>query len=69
MAVCEVCGMESEDAFQLTRAGESHVFDSFQCAIHAMADTCLHCGCRILGNVVWSGDRAFCCEHCANVQS
>jgi len=60
--------MESEDAFQLTRGGEAHVFDTFQCAIHRMADVCTHCGCRILGNPVREEGRVFCCEHCAHVK-
>lgn len=60
--------MESEDAFQVTKGGEAHVFDTFQCAIHQMAEVCTHCGCRILGNTLREGGRAYCCEHCAQVK-
>jgi nitrite reductase/ring-hydroxylating ferredoxin subunit len=46
--------------------GESHVFDSFECAIHALAPTCPHCNCRVIGHGVESGDQIFCCAHCAS---
>jgi hypothetical protein len=42
------------------------VFDSFECAIHAMAPVCEHCGCKIVGHGVQAGGRFFCCAHCAN---
>ena len=65
MATCEVCGNDYDKSFVITRGGESHVFDSFECAIHALAPTCEHCGCREIGHGVESGDRIFCCAHCA----
>jgi nitrite reductase/ring-hydroxylating ferredoxin subunit len=65
MATCEVCGNDYDKAFEVTRGGESHVFDSFECAIHALAPTCAHCGCRIIGHGVEAGDAIFCCAHCA----
>jgi nitrite reductase/ring-hydroxylating ferredoxin subunit len=66
MAVCEVCGNEYDKAFEIRRGGETHVFDSFECAIHALAPTCEHCGCRIIGHGVEGGGRIFCCAHCAS---
>lgn len=30
--------------------GQAHTFDSFECAIHALAPTCKHCGTRIIGH-------------------
>ena len=65
MAKCEVCGNEYDKAFELTQSGTSHVFDSFECAIHAMAPACDHCGCKILGHGMESNGRFFCCAHCA----
>jgi hypothetical protein len=65
MATCEVCGNEYDKAMELTIAGETHVFDSFECAIHAVAPTCEHCSCRIIGHGVESEGRVFCCAHCA----
>lgn len=38
MARCEVCGNDYEHAFQVTTAkGNTHTFDSFECAIHKLA--------------------------------
>jgi hypothetical protein len=50
---------------EITRAGERHVFDSFECAIHAIAPTCDHCGCKIIGHGIESNGSMFCCAHCA----
>ncbi len=68
MARCEVCGNEYDKAFTVTPAGESepHTFDSFECAIHAVAPRCEHCGCNIVGHGVEADGRIFCCAHCAN---
>ena len=66
MATCEVCGNEYDKTFEVTREGQSHVFDSFECAIHALAPTCAHCGCRIIGHGVEAGEAIFCCAHCAS---
>jgi Rieske Fe-S protein len=65
MAVCEVCGNDYDKAFEVRSGGETHVFDSFECAIHALAPTCAHCGCRVIGHGIESGGRIFCCAHCA----
>jgi Rieske Fe-S protein len=66
MAVCDTCGNDYDKAFTISRGGESKTFDSFECAITAMAPTCEHCGCRILGHGVEAADgRMFCCAHCA----
>jgi hypothetical protein len=67
MATCETCGNDYDKAFTVTMAGESqpHTFDSFECAIHALALVCAHCGCRILGHGVEAGGQIYCCAHCA----
>ena len=66
MASCEVCGNEYDKAFQVVaHDGATHVFDSFECAVHALAPVCAHCGCRVLGHGLESGDQVFCCAHCA----
>jgi hypothetical protein len=44
---------------------ETHTFDSFECAIHAMAPTCEHCGCRVIGHGVEAEGGIFCCAQCA----
>jgi Rieske Fe-S protein len=66
MARCETCGNDYDKAFTITIGGRSRVFDSFECAIHAMAPTCAHCGCRIVGHGVESDGTFFCCAHCAS---
>jgi hypothetical protein len=37
MATCDVCGNDYDKAFRITQAGKTMTFDSFECAIHAMA--------------------------------
>jgi hypothetical protein len=66
MPVCEVCGNDYDKAFEVRIEGATHVFDSFECAIQALAPTCAHCGCRVIGHGVEEGDRIFCCVHCAS---
>lgn len=66
MATCEVCGNDYDKAFSVTTAGgEEHSFDSFECAIHALAPVCDHCGCKIVGHGVEANGSIFCCAHCA----
>jgi rRNA maturation protein Nop10 len=65
---CEVCGNDYDKTFTVMMDGGSHVFDSFECAIHALAPTCAHCGCRILGHGTESQGEFFCCVHCAEQQ-
>ena len=68
MAVCEVCGNDYDKAFEITLEGNSHTFDSFECAIHALAPACVHCGCRIIGHGVQAGEAIYCCAHCAGAE-
>ena len=63
---CEVCGNDYEKAFQVIIADEVRIFDSFECAIHALAPACEHCGCRIVGHGIEAGDAFYCCAHCAH---
>ena len=65
MAVCEVCGNDYDKAFEVQAQGATHVFDSFECAIHALAPTCGTCGVRIIGHGLESDGRFYCCDHCA----
>lgn len=65
MDKCETCGNEYDKCFEITRDGESHTFDSFECAIQAMAPTCQHCRCRIIGHGLEANGVFFCCDHCA----
>jgi hypothetical protein len=65
MAICDTCGNEYDKTFTITQGERTGTFDSFECAIHAMAPNCGHCGCRILGHGVENETGMFCCEHCA----
>jgi hypothetical protein len=65
MGKCEVCGNQYELAFQVIAAGQTHVFDSFECAIQRLAPVCEHCQCKILGHGVEASGKFFCCAHCA----
>jgi len=65
MARCEVCGNEYDKAFTITMDGRDRIFDSFECAIHALAPSCAHCGCRVIGHGVEQGGTVYCCANCA----
>jgi hypothetical protein len=65
MAQCDVCGNDYDKAFVVTQQGRSMTFDSFECAIHAMAPQCAHCQCRIVGHGIEAQGRMYCCAHCA----
>ena len=66
MAKCEVCGNDYDKAFTVTEpGGEEHTFDSFECAIHALAPECEHCGCRVVGHGVEKDGKVYCCASCA----
>lgn len=67
MARCEVCGNEYRKTLEIRYQGRVGTFDSFECAIHGMAPTCEHCGCRVIGHGVELGDRIFCCANCAQM--
>lgn len=66
MATCDTCGNDYDKTFTVTQAERSGTFDSFECAAHAMAPTCAHCGCRILGHGVEAEGAIYCCAHCAD---
>jgi hypothetical protein len=65
MAVCEVCGNDYYLSFQVVAAGQTHTFDSFECAIHKLAPICEHCHCKIVGHGMEANGTFFCCAHCA----
>jgi len=65
MGICEVCENEYDKAFEVVVAGKHHTFDSFECAIHALAPVCPHCNCRIVGHGVEADGQIYCCVHCA----
>ena len=64
---CEVCGNEYRNCFTVTQGTQKYVFDCFECAIHALAPTCAHCGCKIVGHGISFADEVFCCQHCVRM--
>ncbi len=65
MAKCDVCGNDYDKSFTVTLGGRTKTFDSFECAIHALAPSCAHCGCKVVGHGVEQGGTVYCCAHCA----
>jgi 3-hydroxyisobutyrate dehydrogenase-like beta-hydroxyacid dehydrogenase len=63
--ICEVCGNDYDKPLRILAGGETRVFDSFECAIHAMAPRCSHCGIAIVGHGMECEARFYCCAHCA----
>jgi Rieske Fe-S protein len=68
MGTCLTCHNTYDKTFEIVLEGRHYTFDSFECAIQALAPTCLHCGCRIIGHGVESKGRFFCCAHCAHYE-
>lgn len=66
MARCDVCGNDYDKSFTVTMAGRTWTFDAFECAIHKLAPSCSHCGCRIIGHGVEANGVFYCCAHCAH---
>ena len=62
---CEVCGNEYDKAFRVIVQSQEHIFDSFECAIQALAPRCAHCGCRVIGHGMEKNGSVYCCAHCA----
>ena len=66
MAVCIVCGNDYDKAFTITMGGKTSTFDSFECAIHALAPTCARCKVKIIGHGAEKSGTFYCCAHCAH---
>jgi hypothetical protein len=66
-AECDVCGNVYDKAFRVTTIdGKTRTFDSFECAIHALAPSCAHCKCRVVGHGMEKEGVFYCCAHCAS---
>jgi len=66
MAVCDHCGNEYDKVLEINYEGQTRTFDSFECAIHALAPACAHCGVKVIGHGRESGGSIYCCDHCAS---
>lgn len=69
MAACDTCGNDYDKTFTITKGTETGTFDSFECAVQALAPLCAHCGCRILGHGVEVGHSIYCCAHCSRQEA
>lgn len=65
MTTCVTCGNDYEHTFRVMKNGAAYDFDCFECAVHALAPICKHCGVRVLGHGVQFNENVFCCAHCA----
>lgn len=65
MPRCQRCGNDYDKTFEVRMGTETHVFDSFECAIQTLAPSCSHCGLRIIGHGVETANTMFCSAHCA----
>ena len=65
MARCDTCGNDYDKAFTISGKGMNGTFDSFECAIHALAPSCAHCGCKVIGHGAEHDGAFYCCAHCA----
>lgn len=63
--VCEVCGNTYDKMLTIFSDNKRHKFDCFECAIHALAPLCAHCGVRIVGHGLEENEKFYCCAHCA----
>ena len=63
---CDACGNDYDKSFQVTKAGKSYTFDSFECAIAKLAPQCEMCGVRIVGHGLEKDDLMYCCANCAD---
>ena len=62
---CETCGNSYERCFEIRIADQSHWFDSFECAIYALAPRCAKCSIPIVGHGVEADARIYCCANCS----
>jgi hypothetical protein len=49
-------------------SGKTHNFGSFECAIHALAPSCAHCGVKIVGHGLEKEGTFYCCDHYAEAK-
>ncbi len=55
-------------AFEVSMPGSgARTFDSFECAIHALAPACEHCGVKVIGHGVEADGSFYCCAYCASM--
>ena len=66
MGRCEQCGNDYDKSFEVVMGGRAHTFDSFECAITALAPRCATCDTRIVGHGLEAEGKFFCCKNCSD---
>lgn len=61
------CHNDYHNSFDVIMNGINYTFDSFECAIQALAPICAHCTCKIIGHGVEENEIIFCCDHCLSM--
>jgi hypothetical protein len=69
LARCCVCGNDNEKSFEVRIEGDKYVFDTFECAIHALAPACPQCANRIFGHGFEMNGAVFCSADCAEADA
>lgn len=66
---CERCGNAYDKPLVIRHYEDQRelIFDSFECAIDALAPKCGRCGIRIVGHGVEQDGRTFCSASCARM--
>ena len=59
MAQCDVCGNHYDKTMEIRLRGKTGTYDCFECAIYALAPSCAHCGCRVIGHGVEAKGKIF----------
>ncbi|MFT3883326.1 MAG: hypothetical protein QM703_27190 [Gemmatales bacterium] len=67
MPKCYTCGNDYDKSFMIIKEDKEYIFDSFECAIHALSPPCKHCGCRVIGHGVEKDNSIYCCANCATM--
>ena len=65
MGICDVCGNSYDKSLDIVQGDRRGTYDSFECAIHALAPRCSHCQCSIIGHGAEHDGKFYCCAHCA----
>lgn len=68
MPRCHTCGNDYDKTIDVQKDGRTYTFDCFECAIHALAPVCGHCGCRVLGHGVEEQGSIYCGASCARTE-
>lgn len=65
---CETCGNKYNKMLEVRINGRAHLFDCFECAVHALAPRCEHCSVPVIGHGVEAASHIYCCASCARAE-